>query len=76
MAENARGLAESRTLVALDAIELPRPQQHLPDPSAFKKATFGAGLSRARYMGPRVPRVIEGLRSLGAIAAKPSREAA
>ena len=76
MAENARGLAESRTLVALEATELPRPQQHLSSLSALKRATFGGGLSCAAYIGSQLSSTVKGLRGLGVIAANPSRERA
>jgi chromosome partitioning protein len=73
---NARGLAERATLEDLEAMGLPRLQQHLPDLSAFKKATFGGDVPRVGYIGLQIDRIIEELRGLGAIAAKPSREAA
>lgn len=73
---NARGLAERATLEDLEAMGLPRLQQHLPDLSAFKKATFGGDVPRQGYIGLQIDRIIEELRGLGAVAAKPSREAA
>ena len=75
----ARGIAKRAGLVALEGLGVlgpPRTQHHLYSLSAFKKATFGGDVPRAGHTGSQFPRIIEELSGLGAIAAKPPREAA
>jgi chromosome partitioning protein len=61
---NPRGIAERATLEDIEAMQLPRLLQHVPDLSAFKKATFGGDVPRRE---PPIVRIIEELRGLGAI---------
>lgn len=73
---NPRGLSERATIEDLEAMSLPSLHQHLPDLSAFKKATFGGDVPRSGFTGLQVGRLIDELRGLEAIPAKPSRKAA
>jgi chromosome partitioning protein len=72
---NPRGLAERATLEDLEAMELQSLKQHLPELSAFKKATFGGELPRSGAIGLTIDRIIDELRGLGVIA-KPTERAA
>jgi chromosome partitioning protein len=71
-----RGLAERATIEDLEAMSLPRLQQHLPDLSAFKKATFGGEVPSGGNIGLQIGTIIDDLRGLGAIAPKPARATA
>lgn len=73
---NTRGLAERATLEDLEAMGLPRLQQHLPDLSVFQKATFGGEVPTGGYTGLQIAGIVEELKGLGAIPVRPSREAA
>jgi chromosome partitioning protein len=73
---DVRGLAERATLDDLEAMGLPSLRQHLPDLSAFKKATFGGDVPRGGHIGLQIDRIIDEIRGLGAIATKPSSKAA
>jgi chromosome partitioning protein len=73
---NLRGLAERATIEDLESIGISRLQQHVPDLSAFQKATFGGQVPTGGYTGLQIGRIVEELRELGAIPPKPSKEAA
>jgi chromosome partitioning protein len=61
---NPKGLAERATLEDIESMGLPRLQQHVPDLSVFKKATFGGEMPRRM---PAINRIIAELRELDAI---------
>jgi chromosome partitioning protein len=65
-----RGLAERATIEDLEAMGLPRLEQHLPDLSAFNKATFGGEVPTSGAAGEQIGRIIDELVRLDAIPAK------
>jgi chromosome partitioning protein len=71
---NPRGLAEKATLEDLAAAELPRLQQYLSDLAAFQKATFNGVMPKSGIVGHQIDKVIDELRGLEVIAAKPEGE--
>jgi hypothetical protein len=73
---NPRGLGDQATLADIDAPELPRPKQHIPDLVAFQKSTFIGIVPISSLGGMQIDRVIRELVELEAIPAKPKEKAA
>jgi len=71
-----RGLSEQATLADIDDARLPRLQQHLSDLVSFQKMTFSGVVPKTGLAGIQIDRIIEELRGLDAIPAKPTRTAA
>jgi chromosome partitioning protein len=70
------GLAERAALEDLEASKLPRMKQHIGDLVAFQKYTFSGVMPKSGLVGLQIDRIIEELRGLEAIPAKPTREVA
>ena len=71
-----RGLSEQATLADIDDARLPRLQQHLSDLVSFQKMTFSGVVPKTGLAGIQIDRIIDELRGLDAIPAKPTRTAA
>jgi chromosome partitioning protein len=69
-----KGLAEKATLEDIEESGLIPLSQHLSDLVAFQKATFSGVMPRTGLIGHQTDRVIEALRGLEAIPAKPVRK--
>jgi chromosome partitioning protein len=64
---NPKGLSERAAIEDLDASKLPRLKHHIGDLVAFQKSSFSGVMPSKGYVGMVVTRVIDELRSLGAI---------
>jgi chromosome partitioning protein len=73
---NPRGLAERATLEDLQAAGLQPLNQHIPDLTAFAKATFSGNMPHTGFIGHTISKLIEELKGLDAIPSKPSKELA
>jgi chromosome partitioning protein len=73
---NPRGLAESATIEDLEATGLPRIKQHMADLVAFQKSTYSGDMPRTGHVGLQITRIIDELKSLDALGAKPTGKAA
>ena len=73
---NPRGLAEQATLEDLEATGLPRIKQHMSDLVAFQKSTYSGDMPRTGYIGRQIGMIIDELKGLDAIGAKPTGRAA
>lgn len=71
---NPKGLSERATLEDLAEAGLQPLPSYLSDLVAFQKATFSGVMPKTGLVGFQVDRVIESLRGIEAIPAKPSRE--
>jgi chromosome partitioning protein len=71
---NPKGISERAAVEDLDASRLPRLEQHIGDLVAFQKSSFSGVMPSKGYIGAVVTRVIDELKSLGAIG--PVEEAA
>jgi chromosome partitioning protein len=71
-----RGLSERATIADLEEAKLPMLDQVIPNLAAFQKASFSGDMPTRGYIGFITSRVIEELRGIGAIGAKPPREKA
>jgi chromosome partitioning protein len=73
---NPRGLSEQATLADIDASDLPRLKQHIPDLVAFQKSTFSGVVPISGLVGIQIDRIIKELVELEALPAKPQEKAA
>ena len=73
---NKRGLAERATLEDLSAAQLTPLTQHVPDLTDFQKATFTGHMPHRGTIGRYANTIIDELKVLGAIPARPERRAA
>jgi chromosome partitioning protein len=73
---NKRGLAERATMDDLSASNLIPLAQHIPDLAAFKQSSFSGSMPHTGIVGLYASKIIDELRTLGAIPEKPKRRAA
>jgi len=71
-----RGLLERATLQDLQASNLPHLRQHIPNLTAFAKASFTGQMPYTGYIGSIIDKIADELVEIGAIPAKPTRKAA
>jgi chromosome partitioning protein len=71
-----KGLSERAAIADLDEAKLPMLQQVIPNLAAFQKASFSGDMPTRGYIGFIAARMVEELRGIGAISAKPAKEIA
>jgi chromosome partitioning protein len=71
-----KGLSERATTTDLEESNLPTLEQPVPNLTAFQKASFSGEMPRRGYIGYIASRLIDELRGLEAIPAKPTKELA
>jgi chromosome partitioning protein len=71
---NPRGLAEKATLSDLEAAQLPHLKQHVPNLSAFAKASFSGDMPSTGFIGLTVSRLVQEIEGIGAFTFKSTKE--